>query len=420
MNMEVHVDQSGHAGTPADAGRLRGWQRGGLVLVPVVVIGLVGAKLLHHDPAPPAMPPAAVTVATPIARDVTQWDDYVGRFAPSQTVEVRPRVSGQVVALHFHDGDMVRKGQLLFTIDQRPFQAAQAEARANVESAQSTLTLARSDLARATRLTGDDAVSAGEVDQIRSRVQSAVAALAAAQARLRERSLDMEFTEVRAPIGGKISDRRVDVGNLVVGGEGSSATLLTTINALDPIYFGFDASEALFLKAQRDRQQGGGATQIEVRLQDEAAYRWKGKLDFTDNGLDPRSGTIRGRATVANPQGFLTPGMFGNMRLSSGGTVRALLVPDLAIQTDQVRKTVQVVAADGTVSVKPVTVGAVIDGLRIVRSGLAPTDRVVIAGMQGAMPGAKVQATQGVIAPDTTAAQTDAAAPVAAQATFAR
>ena len=420
MNMEVHVDPADRAETPPEAGRLGGWKRGGLVLVPVVVIGLVGAMLLHHDPAPPAMPSAAVTVATPIARDVTQWDDYVGRFAPSQTVEVRPRVSGQVVALHFHDGDMVRKGQLLFTIDQRPFQAAQAEARANVESAQSTLTLARSDLARATRLTGDDAVSAGEVDQIRSRVQSAVAALAAAQARLRERSLDMEFTEVRAPIGGKISDRRVDVGNLVVGGEGSSATLLTTINALDPIYFGFDASEALFLKTQRDRQQGGGATQIEVRLQDEAAYRWKGKLDFTDNGLDPRSGTIRGRATVANPQGFLTPGMFGNMRLSSGGTVRALLVPDLAIQTDQVRKTVQVVAADGTVSVKPVTVGAVIDGLRIVRSGLVPTDRVVIAGMQGAMPGAKVQATQGVIAPDTTAAQTDAAAPVAAQATFAR
>ena len=420
MNMEVHVDQLDHAATRPGADRMRGWTRGTAVLVPVVLIGLLGAKLLHHEPAVPAVPPATVTVATPIARDVTQWDDYVGRFAPSQTVEVRPRVSGEVVALHFRDGDVVDKGQLLFTIDQRPFQAAEAEARANVESAQSTLTLARSDLARAARLAGDDAVSAGEVDQIRSRVQAAAAALAAAQARLRERSLDMEFTEVRAPIGGKISDRRVDAGNLVVGGEGNSATLLTTINAVDPIYFGFDASEALFLKAQRDRQQGAGATQIEVRLQDEPDYRWKGRLDFTDNRIDPRSGTIRGRATVANPHGFLTPGMFGDMRLSSGGTVRALLVPDLAIQTDQVRKTVQVVAADGTVGVKTISIGAVIDGLRIVRSGLAPTDRVIIAGMQVAMAGAKVQATRGTIAPDPAAAQADPAAPVAAQATFAR
>ena len=417
MNMETPVGVTGHdeASVPGQP-----WRRGGLVLLPLVVLGFAGFKVLHHGDAAAAVPPLAdVTVAAPLARDVTEWDDYVGRFAPSQSVEVRPRVSGQVTALHFRDGDVVQKGQLLFTIDQRPFLAAQAEARADVASAASALTLARSDFARADRLTGDDAVSAGEIDQLRSKQQSAEAALAAAQARLRTRSLDVEWTQVRAPIAGRISDRRADVGNLVMGGEGSAATLLTTINALDPIYFSFDASEALFLKAQRARQQGLPATAVQVRLQDEAAYKWNGKLDFTDNGLDPRSGTIRVRATIANPGSFLTPGMFGNMRLATAGTARALLVPDASIQTDQARKTVMVVGQDGTVSAKAVTVGATVDGLRIVRSGLAPTDRVVIAGLQGAVPGTKVSPHAGKIAPDSSAETPDAEAPVPAQATFA-
>ena len=417
MNMETPVGVTGHDEAFAPG---RPWRRGGLVLLPLVVLGFAGFKVLHHGDAAAAVPPLAdVTVAAPLARDVTEWDDYVGRFAPSQSVEVRPRVSGQVTALHFRDGDVVQKGQLLFTIDQRPFLAAQAEARADVASAASALALARSDFARADRLTGDDAVSAGEIDQLRSKQQSAEAALAAAQARLRTRSLDVEWTQVRAPIAGRISDRRADVGNLVMGGEGSTATLLTTINALDPIYFSFDASEALFLKAQRARQQGLPATAVQVRLQDEAAYKWNGKLDFTDNGLDPRSGTIRVRATIANPGSFLTPGMFGNMRLATAGTARALLVPDASIQTDQARKTVMVVGQDGTVSAKAVTVGATVDGLRIVRSGLAPTDRVVIAGLQGAVPGTKVSPHAGKIAPDSSAETPDAEAPVPAQATFA-
>jgi RND family efflux transporter MFP subunit len=417
MNMETPVGVTGHDEASAPG---RPWRRGGLVLLPLVVLGFAGFKVLHHGDAAAAVPPLAdVTVAAPLARDVTEWDDYVGRFAPSQSVEVRPRVSGQVTALHFLDGDVVQKGQLLFTIDQRPFLAAQAEARADVASAASALALARSDFARANRLSGDDAVSAGEIDQLRSKQQSAEAALAAAQARLRTRSLDVEWTQVRAPIAGRISDRRADVGNLVMGGEGSTATLLTTINALDPIYFSFDASEALFLKAQRARQQGLPATAVQVRLQDEAAYQWNGKLDFTDNGLDPRSGTIRVRATIANPGSFLTPGMFGNMRLATAGTARALLVPDASIQTDQARKTVMVVGQDGTVSAKAVTVGATVDGLRIVRSGLAPTDRVVIAGLQGAVPGTKVSPHAGKIAPDSSAETPDAEAPVPAQATFA-
>ncbi|MHA6768218.1 efflux RND transporter periplasmic adaptor subunit [Sphingobium ummariense] len=370
-----------------------------------------------------ASPIVTVGVSAPLMRQVVQWDDYVGRFAPSQTVDVRPRVSGQVTAIHFRDGDIVGKGQLLFTIDQRPFLAALAEARANVASARSTLTLAQSDYARVQRLNGDEAVSAAEIDALRARLQAAQAGLAAADARARQRALDVEFTQVRAPIAGRVSDRKVDIGNLVSGAEGTGASLLTTINALNPIYFSFDASEALFLKSQRDRAQNGKGGEIEIRLQDEADYRWKGRLDFTDNGLDPRSGTIRGRAVLSNPDLFLTPGMFGNMRLSNGGKVNALLVPDEAIQSDQARKTVMVVGKDDNVAVKAVELGPVVDGLRIIRSGLDARDRVIVTNLQAAMPGAKVATRPAAIKPAVESPEAQApgaAAPVAAQATFAR
>jgi RND family efflux transporter MFP subunit len=218
--------------------------------------------------------------------------------------------------------------------------------------------------------------------------------LAAAQARTEARALDVGFTAVRAPIAGRISDRRVDVGNLVAAGDGGAGTLLTTINALDPIYFSFDASEALYLKAKR-AQAAGGAT-VEVRLQDEIGYRWTGRLDFTDNGVDPRSGTIRGRATIANPQGVLTSGLFGAMRMASGKG-RALLVPDDAVQTDQADKAVLVVGPDGMVASRKVMLGPSVDGLRVVASGLSPADRVVIAGGVTAAAGSKVRAEPGAI-----------------------
>jgi RND family efflux transporter MFP subunit len=383
------------------------------------VAGL-GWRVLDRPVAEAAvMPPAVVQAAHPLLRDVTQWDDYVGRFAPSQTVEVRPRVSGAITAIHFRDGDFVRKGQPLFTVDPRPYVAALAEAQAEAASAGSALALARSDYARVAGLTGDEAVSAGEVDALRAKLRAAGAALAAAQARIRQRALDVEFSVVRAPISGRVSDRRIDVGNLVSGEGGAGATLLTTINAVDPIYFTFDASEALFLKAQRDRAEKRAAQDVEVRLQDETDYRWKGSLDFTDNGLDPRSGTIRIRATFANPQGFLTPGLFGNMRLASGGTVKALLVPDAAVQSDQARKLVYVVGRDGTVAAKQVELGPLVDGLRVVQAGLAPGDSVVISNFQAAAPGSKVAVRPGTIAVPLPATPAGPAAPMAAQATLA-
>ncbi|MBT2186819.1 efflux RND transporter periplasmic adaptor subunit [Sphingobium nicotianae] len=421
MNMHTNLEGAADetvAQPAARGGRLR---RAAWVALPLVAIAGVYAFTQRSAPAVAALGLPTVTVSTPLERQVTEWDDYIGRFEASRSVEVRPRISGAITAVHFTDGQVVKAGQPLFTIDPRPFQAALAEARAGVASAQSDLALARANLDRANRLVEVDAVSKSEVDRLRAQVQAASAALAGAQARVRARALDVEFTVVRAPIGGRVSDRRVDPGNLVGSGEGAAGTLLTTINALDPIYFTFDGSEGLFLKGKRDGEAKGSP--VEIRLQDETDYKWKGQLDFTDNGLDPKSGTIRARAVLRNPDLFLTPGMFGNMRLSSGGTVKALLVPDTAVQTDQARKTLLVVGKDGTVAAKPVILGPVIDGLRVVRSGLAASDQVIIVGTQMAMPGGKVQAKVGKIAPEAQAAAGPSAPtgqPLAGQATFAR
>ncbi len=409
-------DAAAQSGASKSRARRYAW-----VALPLVAIAGVYAFTQRSAPAAAAPGLPTVTVSAPLERQVTEWDDYIGRFEASRSVEVRPRISGAITAVHFTDGQVVRAGQPLFTIDARPFQAAFAEARAGVASAQSDLALARANLDRAMRLVEVDAVSKSEVDRLRAQVQAASAAVAGAQARVRARALDVEFTVVRAPIGGRVSDRRVDAGNLVGAGDGAAGTLLTTINALDPIYFTFDGSEGLFLKAKREGEAKGSP--VEIRLQDEADYKWKGQLDFTDNGLDPKSGTIRARAVLHNPELFLTPGMFGNMRLSSGGTVKALLVPDTAVQTDQARKTLLVVGKDGTVSVKPVILGSVIDGLRVIRSGIDPKDQIIIVGTQMAMPGGKVQAKTGKITPVAQAAAS-ASAPasvsLAGQATFAR
>lgn len=402
MNMEAKIETRNSADGGEGRGlfrRLSPWQRGAVILVPLALAGVGYGLAQGETAAPPAPPPAVVTVAAPLVRQVNEWDEYIGRFEASRSVEVKPRVAGAVVGVHFSDGQVVRKGQLLFTIDPRPYSAALAEAQAGVQTAQSDLALAREDLGRAVRLLAVEAVSRSDVDRLRARVRSGEAALAAAQARVRARALDLEFTQVRAPITGRVSDRRVDAGNLVGAGEGTGGTLLTTINALDPIYFSFDGSEALFLKMKRARE-AGAASAVEIRLQDEPDYRWRGRLDFTDNGLDPRSGTIRGRAVLSNSGLFLTPGMFGNMRLSTGARTSALLVPDSAIQTDQARKLVMVLGRDGGLQPKPVEVGPLVDGLRLVRSGLAPTDRIVIAGAQLVMPGMKVTARPGRIQPE--------------------
>jgi len=405
-------------GKPAGAKRFTR-KRAAYAALPIAALLLFAAYgFAGHDKAQAdGQPLPVVTVSHPIQKNIVEWDDYVGRFEPSQAVEIRPRVSGALESIHFRDGEIVRKGQLLFTIDPRPFAAALAEARARQASATTALALARSELARANRLIADQAVSAEEVDSLRAAVRSAEATLAAARAQIQARLLDVEFTRIRAPITGRVSDRRVDIGNLVSGESAANATILTTVNALDPIYFSFDGSEALYLK---QRRQKAASDRVEVRLQDESDYRWKGKVDFTDNALNNGSGTIRGRAVIANPDYFLTPGMFGNMRLASGAARPALLVPDAAVVTDQARKVVYVVTGkDGSVKPQPVDVGPLVDGLRVIRSGLKPGDNVVIAGMQSAAMAPNVQTVAGKIEPRAPAAAIAIAAPSASQATLA-
>lgn len=424
MNSPTHIEIPDHDLQQGDVRRAPGRSHRRNIAIGVIALVLVaglGWKALSGNKADAApLPPAVVQVATPLTREVTEWNDYVGRFAPSRTVEVRPRVSGAVTQILFRDGDFVRQGQPLFVVDVRPYRAALAEAQAEVASARSAVALARSNYGRVSGLTGDEAVAGTEIDQLRARVQAAAAGLAGAQARVTQRSLDLEFATVRAPISGRVSDRRIDVGNLVSGENGAQATLLTTINAVDPIYFNFDASEALFLRTQRERQAKSAPGNVQVRLQDEADYRWNGKLDFTDNGLDPRSGTIRVRALIPNPNGFLTPGMFGNMRLADGGKVRALLVPDEAVQADQARKVVLTIGRDNMVVAKPVQIGPLVNGLRVIQSGLLPDDRVIISNYQAAISGTKVDPKPGRIAPVKAAqtAQPGASSSMAAQATL--
>ncbi|RZJ84105.1 MAG: efflux RND transporter periplasmic adaptor subunit, partial [Brevundimonas sp.] len=363
-------------------------------------------------------PPASVTVAQPLVRTVQDWDDFTGRFEAPQEVEVRARVGGYVQQVHFRDGQVVQRGQLLFTLDPRPAQAALQAAQAQLAQANAQLALARSQAARAETLLASQAVSQAEADTARSGVQTAQAAVAAANAAIRARRLDVEFTRVTAPITGRVSDRRVDAGNLVAGGS-SAGDLLTTIVAASPIYFTFDGSEAVLLKYQRQARQG--AAPIQIRLQDEANFSRAGTLDFTDNAIDTASGVVRLRAVVANADNFLKPGMFGQARLAGSGSYQAMLVPDAAIATDQARRVVYVMNADGTAAPRPVQLGPLVDGLRVVRSGLQANDRVIIAGLQRVQqPGAKIKPVNGRIEPVAQqATQTVTQAAPASSATFA-
>ena len=381
----------------------------------LMAAALYGCSSRSEAQAPPA---PSVTVAVPLVQAVQDWDEFTGRFEATQSVEVRARVGGYISGVHFRDGDYVRRGQLLFSLDPRPAQAALASARAQLAQAQAQLTLAQSELERAETLLASQAVSQAEVDTRRGALQTAQAAIAAANANVRARTLDLEFTRVTAPISGRVSDRRVDAGNLVAGGS-SAADVLTTVVSSAPIHFVFDGSEAVLLKYQR--QARSGAAPIQVRLQDEATFTRAGTLDFTDNAVDTSSGVIRLRAVIPNADGFLKPGMFGQARLAGAGTYNAMLVPDAAIATDQARRVVYVVAADGTVSPKAVQLGPLVDGLRVVRSGLQRTDRVIINGVQRIQaPGMKVQAKTGRIQPVAREAQAPVTTPApASTATFA-
>lgn len=365
-----------------------------LALSVMVTGGLYGCSSKGEAQGPPPAPP--VTVSTPLAERVVDWDDFTGRFEATQSVDVRARVGGYIQSVHFRDGDFVSRGQLLFTLDPRPAQAQLASARAALAQAEAQVTLARANLTRSQGLLASQAVSQAEVDANTGALKTAEANIAAAQASVRARQLDLEFTRVTAPVSGRVSDRRVDPGNLVGGGS-SAGDVLTTIVSSAPIYFVFEGSEATLLKYQRQVRAGASAP-VRIRLQDESDFTRTATLDFTDNAIDSASGTIRLRAVVPNGDGFLKPGMFGQARVAGAGAYDALLVPDSAIGTDGARRTVSVVAADGSVTPKAVELGPLVDGLRVIRSGVTARDRIIINGAQRVqMPGQKVKAVNGAI-----------------------
>lgn len=344
-----------------------------------------------------APPPPEVIVATPVKRAVTDHDEYVGRFVAVDSVEIRARVSGYLEAVHFKDGQLVKQGDLLFTIDRRPFRNALDQARANLETAKSNVQYTKADFDRASQLVREKTITDQTFEQRAQAFRNAEAAVAAGEAQVRQAELDLAFSELRAPVSGRIGDRRVSPGNLVTGGTGGTTTLLATIVSLDPIRFEFTFDEASFLRYERlsnggkDVASRGGGTAISLKLIDEKDFVHQGRMDFIDNVIDRSTGTIRGRAVFDNPKGLFTPGMFGRVQVPASAPYEALLVPDAAIGTEQVRKFVLVVNNDNVATQKFVTLGPVIDdNMRIVKDGLAADDRVIVSGLMRARPGAKV------------------------------
>ena len=372
----------------------------------LVLLGL-GAGLLswlgpRPAPGPVAGAPAGgppVTVAPPLAREVTEWAEFTGQVVAVDRVEVRARVGGYLTEIRFTDGQMVAKGDLLFIVDPRPYEIALAQARAKLDQAAGTKDYASRQLARAGELRRNDFVAASVLDQRTEESRGANATVAAALAAVRDAELNLQYTRIVAPVAGRVSARAVSVGNLVTGGTGvTQPTLLTTIVSQDPVHVVFDLTEAEYLAQAR---RGGDSPLLgqtaHVRLVDESGWPRQGRVDFVDNQIVRASGTLRVRAVLPTPDRLLVPGAFARVRRALGEPRPALLVPDSSIVTDQTRRLVMVVK-DGVVQPRVVTLGPLQEGgLRVVRDGLAPDDQVVVNGLMRARPGARVTPQPGTI-----------------------
>ena len=364
------------------------------------VLGLAacddGASGQAGAAAPPA--PPEVTVAHPLAQRLVEWTEFTGRFEAVEWVELRARVSGYLNSVDFQDGQVVEKGQLLFLIDPRPFELALKEAQADLASAEAQAELARLEFERAAELAESPAFSRQSYDQRMQEKKAADATLAAAQTAVAEARLDLEYTRIYAPVSGRISDRRVDLGNLI-----NEQTLLTTIASLNPIYFTFDMSEADFLAYQRAVLAGelpstrDRSTLVNVKLVDEEGWTREGRMDFVDNVVDRSSGTVRARAEFLNPDRLIAPGQFGTIRIPGSPEYEAILIPDEAIVTDQSQKLVMTVTEDNRIEPRVIRPGPTELGLRIVRRGLEPSDRIVINGLMRVRPGMEVTPRPGQI-----------------------
>jgi RND family efflux transporter MFP subunit len=362
-------------------------------LIVLLAISLSGCG--DRPPAQAAAAPPPVTVAQPIKRTVTDWDEFTGRFEAVEEVQVRARVGGFVTSVEFRDGAIVHAGDLLYVIDSRPFEAVAQQADGQLSDARAKAELAKRELNRGLTLVQTSAVSESIVDQRRQALQAAHAAEMQAEGALNAAKLNIEFTHVLAPMAGRVSRHLVSVGNLVQGSEGN-ATLLTSIVTLDPIYIYFDVDEATYLKNNKLWFEGRRPSSrdtpnpVQVTLTGETKPSHDGKMDFLDNRLDVSTGTLRSRAVFPNKDLSILPGQFGRVRLMGSSPYEALLLPDTAIATDQSRKIVFVVKDDNTVETKPVTLGPLDEGLRVIREGLKAEDRVIVDGIQRARVGAKV------------------------------
>jgi len=378
----------------------------------VLLLAVAAAAMLYRywgfwqsEPeAQAAPPPPTVTVAKPLIKDMEEWSDFTGQFEPFDSVEVRPRVSGYLESVNFTDGQLVKKGDLLFVIEPRPFEIALESAKAQVAEAEAQLQLAQAQLSRTAELRKNDYATQETYDERVSQVAIAQASRDAAISAVNQAQLNLDYTRVTAPVSGRMGRHEVSVGNLITGGTTGTTTLLTTIVSLDPIWLTFNVSEGDGMTYKRLVQKGevksarDSKVAVEGQLMDEKTWTLKGVIDFVDNQYDRSMGTIRVRAAFPNPDLFITPGQFGRVRVPMSQLRPTMLVPDAAVVTDQSVKLLFAVADDGTVDPKPVDLGPVTDdGLRVVRSGITPSDRVIINGLLRARPGAKVTPVDGVI-----------------------
>ncbi len=355
---------------------------------------------------PGGPPPPTVTVAKPIQRSVTDSDEYVGRFVAVDSVEIRARVSGYLDKIHFQDGQLVKQGDRLFTIDPRPFQNTLEQAKSNLAQARATLSFAEADLGRGQQLVRDKTITEQTFDQRTQSFKSAQASVANNEAAVRQAELDLEFTELKAPVSGRIGDRRVSPGNLVAGSAAGTTTLLATIVSLDPIRFEFTFDEASYLRYERNFKAGVDEASrsrrlpVKLKLIDEQTFQHQGRIDFIDNVIERSTGTVRGRAEFSNLDGLFTPGMFGRLQVPGSQPYQALLVPEAAIGTDQARKNVFVVGDDNIVRQKYLVLGDLTeDNMRVVKDGLDGNDRVIVNGMVRARSGIKVNPVEAGAAP---------------------
>ena len=403
----VKVEAAGQATEAGDVRqpRSRGGRWLGLAVVAALVAGggLVAERNWPGAAMPPAPPPPPqVTVSAPLQRTVQATSRMLGQFAAVDTVELRAQVGGTLSAIDFKDGQTVRAGDPLFAIDPRPFQIRLDMAVAQLQNAQAKQVLTAAELWRAQQLKRTDYGSAETVDSRAADDRSAQAAIQTAKSAIDDARLDLEFAKITAPFAGRMGARLVSLGSLVSGSRGGTgqSTLLATIVSLDPIYLTFDMSEADYAAYQKGHPNGAPPSDVAVSLYGDGHFDRHGKLDFIDNAVDRSSGTIRARATVPNPDLAITPGQFARLHLSLGAPQPSLLVPAAAVVPDQSRQVVMTVAPDGTVVPKLVDVGDLEQGLRVIRSGLAPGDRVVIDGLVRVRPGAKVTPVAGEIKPD--------------------